>query len=221
MRTTTTLRSRKAPLLAATAAGLAALVCFVGAPAFAQASKPAGTTSLTASKTSVAYSGRGVRAEQTPATSTTPVIAPAARPVPTTVAVKVVPKTTTTVAARPPVVLVATRPAPAVTPVRAATPPANPPVRTPTVTTASSADSCSTALAYLAANSAPGFRFECPGYAEGHQAMTCINVAGVCPGAKLIVIATVCSASYMNEASNSWVLSGLRSRAIDPYGSCH
>ena len=82
------------------------------------------------------------------------------------------------------------------------------------------ADTCGAALAYLAAHSAPGFGFECPGYALGHQAMTCINVAGVCPGAKLIVISVVCPASYMNEAHNSWVLSGLQSGSIDPYGYC-
>lgn len=60
----------------------------------------------------------------------------------------------------------------------------------------------------------------CPGYALGHQAMTCINVSGVCPGRKEIVIAVVCPASYMNEASNSWVLQGLRPGRIDPYGHC-
>lgn len=82
------------------------------------------------------------------------------------------------------------------------------------------ADSCAAAVAYLAINAAPGFTFECPGYALGHQAMTCINVAGACPGQKLIAINVVCPASYMNEASNSWVLTGLAVRPIDPYGSC-
>ena len=80
---------------------------------------------------------------------------------------------------------------------------------------------CAAALTYLASHSAPGFSFECPGYALGHQAMTCINVPGACPNAKLIVIAVACQASWMNEASNSWVLSGLASRPIDPYGYCH
>ena len=84
-----------------------------------------------------------------------------------------------------------------------------------------SGSSCATALAYLAANSAPGFHFECPGYALGHQAMTCVNVAGVCPGEDLIVISTVCPASYMNEAHNSWIVAGYRSGSIDPYGYCH
>jgi hypothetical protein len=80
--------------------------------------------------------------------------------------------------------------------------------------------SCSAAISYLEANSAPGFHFECPGYALGHQAMTCVNVAGVCPGERLIVISTVCQASYMNEAHNSWIVAGYRSGQIDPYGYC-
>ncbi|HTU37292.1 MAG TPA: hypothetical protein VMF35_04690, partial [Acidimicrobiales bacterium] len=33
---------------------------------------------------------------------------------------------------------------------------------------------CTAALAYLEAYAAPGFTFQCPGYAEGHAAMTCI-----------------------------------------------
>ena len=79
---------------------------------------------------------------------------------------------------------------------------------------------CSYALAYLSKHSAPGFSFQCPGYAEGHQAMTCVNVPGVCAGAKLIAISIPCAAAYMNEASNSWVLSGLSHAPIDPYGYC-
>jgi hypothetical protein len=92
---------------------------------------------------------------------------------------------------------------------------------TPAAASLASGSSCGAALAYLAANSAPGFHFECPGYALGHQAMTCVNVAGVCPGEELIVIHTVCPASYMNEAHNSWIEAGLRSGSIDPYGYCH
>jgi hypothetical protein len=85
----------------------------------------------------------------------------------------------------------------------------------------SSQDGCAAALAYLVSHAAPGFTFECPGYAQGHQAMTCVDVAGVCPGAKLIALAVACPASWMNEASNSWVLTGLADRPIDPYGYCH
>ena len=92
---------------------------------------------------------------------------------------------------------------------------------TPAAASLASGSTCGAALAYLAANSAPGFHFECPGYALGHQAMTCVNVSGVCPGEDLIVIHTVCPASYMNEAHNSWIEVGLRSGRIDPYGYCH
>jgi hypothetical protein len=131
-------------------------------------------------------------------------------------------------APRPPVVKVVAHPAP---PVRAAPPPAPapaPPVRTvaaavhPVTTTPSvpGADTCAAALSYLAAHAAPGFHFECPGYALGHQAMTCVNVAGVCPGTKLITISVVCPASYMNEAHNSWIIAGLATGSIDPYGYC-
>ena len=88
-------------------------------------------------------------------------------------------------------------------------------------TTNGSGYGCQSAIAYLDANAAPGFAIECPGYAEGHQAMTCDNVAGVCPGTKVIAISTPCPAAYMNEASNSWVLMGARKAPIDPYGYCH
>ena len=80
---------------------------------------------------------------------------------------------------------------------------------------------CAAALAYLAANAAPGFTFECPGGSLGHQAMTCVNVPGVCPGASIIAITVVCPASYMNEAHNSWIVSGRMTGTIDPYGYCH
>lgn len=79
---------------------------------------------------------------------------------------------------------------------------------------------CAAALAYLAAHSAPGFRFECPGYALGHQAMTCLNEPGICPGSGLIAINVPCAAAYMNEAHNSWVVLG-EATGIDPYGYCH
>jgi hypothetical protein len=80
---------------------------------------------------------------------------------------------------------------------------------------------CASAIAYLDAHAAPGYTIECPGYAEGHQAMTCDNVAGVCSGAKVIAIAVPCAAAYMNEASNSWVIEGESHAPIDPYGYCH
>jgi len=191
-------------MLTVAATGLAALMCWLGAPAFAQSNNvKATTTAITVRSAQVAPVSRPL---MVPATAKAPTAkAPAA-----TAAVHIAPKKLptaavhaaatppTTVAVHPrPVVPVATRPTPA---------PAS--------------NNCTTALSYLAAHSAPGFRFECPGYAQGHQAETCINVPGVCPGSKLIVIAVVCAASYMNEASNSWVLSGLASRPIDPYGHC-
>jgi hypothetical protein len=80
--------------------------------------------------------------------------------------------------------------------------------------------SCAAALAYLGARAAPGFTFICPGYALGHQAMTCIDASGVCPGQKVIVIADPCPAAYENEAWNSRVLEGLVSGRLDPYGYC-
>ena len=80
---------------------------------------------------------------------------------------------------------------------------------------------CTYALAWLASHAAPGFRFVCPGYALGHQAMTCENVKGVCPGEKIIVINVPCAAAYMNEAHNSWIVAGLSRGSFDPYGYCH
>jgi hypothetical protein len=79
---------------------------------------------------------------------------------------------------------------------------------------------CGAALAYLQAHAAPGFSFECPGWAEGNQGMTCMDMPGVCPGKMVIAISTPCAAAYMNEASNSWVFLGLSDAPIDPYGYC-
>ena len=50
--------------------------------------------------------------------------------------------------------------------------------------------------------------------------MTCVNHAPECAGQKIIAIAVPCPAAYMNEANNSWVLTG-RSGSIDPFGYCH
>jgi hypothetical protein len=80
--------------------------------------------------------------------------------------------------------------------------------------------SCAAALAYLPLHAAPGFAFVCPGYAFGHQAMTCDDIPGVCPGLKVIVIADACQAAYMNEAWNSLVLEGLADGPWDPFGYC-
>jgi len=80
---------------------------------------------------------------------------------------------------------------------------------------------CADALAYLQAHAVPGFTLECPGWADGHQAMSCDNVAGICPEAKVIAMSVPCPAAYMNEASNSWVVPGEGDHALDPYGYCH
>jgi hypothetical protein len=116
-------------------------------------------------------------------------------------------------------------PAPPAVPVAAPAPPPPPPpapVSPPALPSrgAATASGCSAALAYLAAYSAPGFNFACPGYALGHEAMTCMNEPGACPGENLIAIADPCAHAYMNEASNSWVLTGQSSAPIDPYGPC-
>ena len=157
----------------------------------------------------------GVPATTAPTTSTT------------TSAVPPVPSTTTP----PPTTPRPTTPAPTTPPTPATTRPPTPAATTPPATTATPATTtapaatpssygCGPAVAYLSVHSAPGFVFECPGNALGHQAMTCENVAGVCPGAKIIAIADPCAAAYMNEANNSWVISGLRKGTIDPYGYC-
>jgi hypothetical protein len=80
---------------------------------------------------------------------------------------------------------------------------------------------CVPALAYLRAYAAPGFSFECPGFADGHQAMTaCVSQVSPCGLQRLIVIADPCPNAYMNEASNSWALIGASDAPLDPYGSC-
>ncbi|HXW34384.1 MAG TPA: hypothetical protein VEJ87_07375, partial [Acidimicrobiales bacterium] len=80
---------------------------------------------------------------------------------------------------------------------------------------------CQAAINYLSAYAAPGFTFECPGYADGHQAMTCINDPPSCAGGQTVIaIAVPCAAAYMNEASNSWVLTDRLNSPIDPYGYC-
>ena len=123
-----------------------------------------------------------------------------------------------TVPAQPVVSQVSTPP-----PAPAATPAPPPPPPAPAALPgrgAATTYGCTAAIAYLAAYAAPGFTFECPGYALGHQAMTCVNEAGVCDNERLIAIADPCAAAYMNEASNSWVLTGASDAPIDPYGAC-
>jgi hypothetical protein len=80
---------------------------------------------------------------------------------------------------------------------------------------------CGPALAYLAAYEAPGFSASCPAYSEGYQATTRCAGTYCSAGQRIVTIIVPCAAAYMNEASNSWVLSGLSNAPIDPYGYCH
>ena len=119
-----------------------------------------------------------------------------------------------------PVVLAATPPAPAT--------PVLPAIGQATVW------GCSAALAYLSAYAAPGFTLDCPGYAEGHEAMTCIHGTPEYPDACLngptIALSDPCPQAYMNESANSWSLTGQLSveqakfgvsyANIDPFGAC-
>ncbi len=111
-------------------------------------------------------------------------------------------------------------------------PPAPPPTPVPAAATASapapsdpgvvppvgqaSAWGCAAALAYLQTYAAQGFALECPGYAEGREAMTCMNRTGACPGTSVIAIADPCPQAYMNEASNSYVITGSGRHADRP-----
>jgi hypothetical protein len=118
----------------------------------------------------------------------------------------------------------AAAPAPATTAPASAPPPAPAPASTnlglvPPVGQAT-AWGCAAAVAYLQVYAAKGFTLECPGYAEGREAMTCTNQPGVCSGTSVITIADPCPQAYMNEASNSLVLMGLSDTPIDPFGAC-
>jgi hypothetical protein len=132
--------------------------------------------------------------------------------------------TSTTTTAPPTTTTTQPPPATATAPVSAPAPPvASAAPAAPSVAATPSGYGCAAALAYLAANANPEFSFECPGYADGNEAMTCVNHDPECPGEHLIVIADPCPAAYMNEAynSNSWSdATGTFTRPIDPYGSC-
>ena len=135
--------------------------------------------------------------------------------------------TTTTTTTTPPAVLASTAVAPA--------PPA--PAPAPPVLPANghaTAWGCSAALAYLQAYAAPGFALDCPGYAEGHEAMTCLygsaQYPDACPNGPTIAISDACPQAYMNESANSWLMTGQLSTeqqkfgasydSIDPFGAC-
>lgn len=132
---------------------------------------------------------------------TPPVTSPPPPPV-TAAQVAVTRTAPTTSPPRPPVTTIAP------TTVRALAPP-----------TTSSGYGCAAAISYLEAHADPVFHIECPGYAEGQAAMTCANEAP-CPGQYVIAIADPCPAAYMNEANNSYIILGLLSGILDPYGHC-
>jgi hypothetical protein len=157
--------------------------------------------------------------EPAPTTTTTSTTAPA-------------PTTTTTTTAPAPAPAPAPPPAPppavvAAAPVPAAAP-ALPAVGHATVW------GCTAALAYLQAYAAPGFALDCPGYAEGHEAMTCLHgtpqYPDACPNGPTIAISDACPQAYMNESANSWLLTGQTATeqqkfgvsysTIDPFGAC-
>jgi hypothetical protein len=114
-----------------------------------------------------------------------------------------------------------TAPPPAPTTAPVTSPAASPlPASTPTLPTQPTGYGCAAAIAYLTQHAPSFFSIVCPGDAQGHEAMTCVNDPGVCPGQDIIVINDPCPAAYMNEASNAWVLLGLAKAVIDPYGAC-
>jgi hypothetical protein len=143
--------------------------------------------------------------------------APTVTSTPTTVATTPAPAPPSPAVAPPAAsaALVATPAAVAATPAPAASDPSVVPPRG-----RATAWGCGAALAYLQAYAAKGLALECPGYAEGQEAMTCLRVAGVCPTSAVIAIADPCPQAYMNEASNSYVITGVAASPIDPYGPC-
>jgi hypothetical protein len=76
-------------------------------------------------------------------------------------------------------------------------------------------DPCPAAIAAVEARGlypAPRFSVTCPGYALGHEGMTCLNVPGVCPGGREIVIHYPEAFVVANEFENSRILSGMPAR---------
>jgi hypothetical protein len=149
------------------------------------------------------------------------------------------PATTTTTTAPTPAPAPAPTPAPAPAPtpapaVLAATPPPAPVAPALPSYGHATVWGCTAALAYLQAYAAPGFALDCPGYAEGHEAMTCLHGTPQYPDACLngpeIAISDPCPQAYMNESANSWLLTGqtateqakfgLSYASIDPFGAC-
>lgn len=176
---------------------------------------PAGTASSPTVPRAVLEEAAAAMA-QTIVRPATPAPAPAP-PAPTTTATTTAPAPPPTPPAppvTPPTAAVAATPAPAPAP----TPAASDPAALPAVGQAT-AWGCGAALSYLQAYAAKGFTLECPGYADGREAMTCWNTSS-CPGSAVIAIADACPEAYMNEASNSLVMTGAADAPIDPFGPC-
>jgi hypothetical protein len=154
---------------------------------------------------------------QTMVHPSTPAPAPAPpAPTTTTTTVPTPPPTPPAPPVTTPTAAVAATPAPA--PAPAPTPASSDPATLPAVGQAT-AWGCGAAIAYLQAYAAKGFTLQCPGYADGREAMTCWNTSS-CPGSAVIAIADACPQAYMNEASNSLVMTGAAEAPIDPYGPC-
>jgi hypothetical protein len=151
--------------------------------------------------------------------------------------------TSTTTTTAPPATTTTTAPAPAPAPtpapapapaVLAATPPPAPAAPALPAYGHATVWGCTAALAYLQAYAAPGFALDCPGYAEGHEAMTCLHgtpqYPDACPSGPTIAISDACPQAYMNESANSWYMTGqlgteqakfgVSYAEIDPFGAC-
>jgi hypothetical protein len=173
------------------------------------------TTTTTASPPAPAAGTAAPVLTSTPTSTPAPAAAPAAAPPPTAV----------------PTAAPASTAAPA--PAPAAAPAPAPPPTVPAYGQATTWG-CAAALAYLEAYAAPGFAFDCPGYAEGHEAMTCVadtpQFPDACPSGPTIAISDACPQAYMNETANSWNLTGqlaveqqrygISYGSIDPFGAC-
>jgi hypothetical protein len=170
-----------------------------------------GARHTTHKKTALTAAALNEAAAAMTATIVKPITPPPAPPPP--------PVTTTTTTTAPPAPSPAPAPAPAATVAAAPAPAASDPSVVPPVGQAT-AWGCGAALAYLQSYAAKGFTLECPGYALGREAMTCVNQAGACPGSSVIAIADPCPQAYMNEASNSYVITGVADTPIDPCGAC-
>ena len=117
-----------------------------------------------------------------PAASDTAASDTAASTAPSSTTTVTAPAPTPAVLASTPVVSTAPTPTPTPTPAPAPAAPPAPAVPAVPAVGQATAWGCSAALAYLQAYAAPGFALDCPGYAEGHEAMTCLYGHARVPG---------------------------------------